>query len=216
MPFVLSVLMGMIVALVGVKVFSPVPKKEAVNQKEETVHVPNFSLRGKTYGNVLELAPEEVPAADIAELNLLCGSGLNGTENTGIDECLKRLDQITEMVRSETERNWNRWQRDPAQYQNSLAHYKMGMVITVIRQDYKARYNSELITAPTGQSTQDDKFFRNGADVFLQGLLSDRKMGTCSSMPVLYVAVARRLGYPVHLVATKGHSFVVGMTAKNV
>lgn len=207
LPFLLSGLIGMIIALIGVKLFVSAPKKEEPKQKDKIVHVPKFSLRGKTYGNVLELAPEEVPAADIAELNLLCGSGLNGTENIDIDKCLKRLDQITEMVRSETERNWNRWHRNPAQYQNSLAHYKMGMVITVIRQDYKARYNPELITDPTEQSTQDDKFFSNGADVFLQGLLSDRKMGTCSSMPVLYVAVGRRLGYPVHLVATKGHLF---------
>lgn len=31
--------------------------------------------------------------------------------------------------------------------------------------------------------------------------------GTCVSMPVLYVAVARRLGYPVKLVTTKEHVF---------
>src|SRR5439155_18651316 len=30
----------------------------------------------------------------------------------------------------------------------------------------------------------------------------------CASMPVLYVAVGRRLGYPVRLVAAKSHLFV--------
>ena len=29
--------------------------------------------------------------------------------------------------------------------------------------------------------------------------------GTCSSLPVLQVAVGRRLGYPLKLVTTKGH-----------
>jgi len=33
-------------------------------------------------------------------------------------------------------------------------------------------------------------------------------MGTCSSMPVLYIAVGRRLGYPLRLVTTKAHLFV--------
>ena len=33
-------------------------------------------------------------------------------------------------------------------------------------------------------------------------------LGTCSSLPVLQVAVGRRLGYPLKLVATKGHLFV--------
>jgi hypothetical protein len=33
-------------------------------------------------------------------------------------------------------------------------------------------------------------------------------LGTCSSLPVLQVAVGRRLGYPLKLVTTKGHLFV--------
>ena len=35
-----------------------------------------------------------------------------------------------------------------------------------------------------------------------------QRMGTCSSMPVLYVALGRRLGYPLKLVTTKAHLFV--------
>ncbi len=206
-PFVLSALVGMIVALVGMKFLLPVPKKEQAKKKEIYVHVPRFSLSEKTYGNILELAPEEVPAADVAELNLLCGSGLPGTDGIDIGKCMKQLDLLTEMVRSETLRNLGRWQRNPAEYRNSQAYYKMGMLITVVRQDYKAKYNPNLIVPPSIGDSQGGDFFKNGADVFLQGLLSDRRMGTCSSMPVLYVAIGRRLGYPVHLVATKGHLF---------
>lgn len=33
-------------------------------------------------------------------------------------------------------------------------------------------------------------------------------MGTCSSIPVLYAALGRRLGYPLKLVTTKGHLFL--------
>lgn len=33
-------------------------------------------------------------------------------------------------------------------------------------------------------------------------------MGTCSSLPVLYAAVGRRLGYPLKLVTTKAHLFL--------
>ena len=52
-----------------------------------------------------------------------------------------------------------------------------------------------------------DNFFADSRDLFLHGLLGERRTGTCSSMPVLYVALARRLGYPVSLVTTKGHLF---------
>jgi hypothetical protein len=35
-----------------------------------------------------------------------------------------------------------------------------------------------------------------------------RPLGTCSSMPVLYIAIGRRLGYPLKLVTTKSHLFI--------
>ena len=40
------------------------------------------------------------------------------------------------------------------------------------------------------------------------GSTLSRHTGTCSSLPVLQVAVGRRLGYPLKLVTTKGHLFV--------
>lgn len=42
---------------------------------------------------------------------------------------------------------------------------------------------------------------------FLNGLL-DAKKGTCVNMPVLYLAVAQRLGYPVYPVAAPDHLFL--------
>lgn len=147
----------------------------------------------------------------MAELNLLCGTDLEGTKNIDIEKCLKELEKIVEMVKRETERNWGRWERNPAQYDNSEAHYRMGMLITVIREDYKCRYNPELIDLErpnvNNENIPDDVFFADASNVFLQGLLSGEKMGTCASIPVLYTAVARRLGYPVYLVASKGHLF---------
>jgi regulator of sirC expression with transglutaminase-like and TPR domain len=54
----------------------------------------------------------------------------------------------------------------------------------------------------------DDRFFSDPRKVFLHGLLGPERVGTCSSLPVLYVAVGRQLGYPLKLVTTKGHLFV--------
>lgn len=52
--------------------------------------------------------------------------------------------------------------------------------------------------------------YRDAADsgsIFIHGLLGPRRIGSCSSLPVLYAAVARRLGYPVKLVLTVQHIF---------
>jgi len=53
-----------------------------------------------------------------------------------------------------------------------------------------------------------DVDFTNSKDLFIHGMIDDSNGGTCASMPVLYVAVGRRLGYPLFLSHTKGHLFV--------
>ena len=42
--------------------------------------------------------------------------------------------------------------------------------------------------------------------LFIHGIL-DGVGGTCTSLPVLYAAVGRRLGYPIKLVAAMAHMF---------
>jgi regulator of sirC expression with transglutaminase-like and TPR domain len=62
--------------------------------------------------------------------------------------------------------------------------------------------------ASAAQARRGDGFYADAADVFLPGVTGASRRGTCSSLPVLYVAVGRRLGYPLKLVTTKGHLFV--------
>jgi regulator of sirC expression with transglutaminase-like and TPR domain len=71
-------------------------------------------------------------------------------------------------------------------------------LVTVLQKDCGVRYNPERIEAPD---------FSDSRDLFLHGLLAGRQQGTCVSMPVLYVAVGRRLGYPLKLVTAKAHLF---------
>jgi hypothetical protein len=74
----------------------------------------------------------------------------------------------------------------------------MMMLITVLQQDFKVQYNPERIT---------DVDFTKSQDLFIHGMIGSGNGGTCVSMPVLYTAVARRLGYPVFLVAGREHIF---------
>jgi len=49
--------------------------------------------------------------------------------------------------------------------------------------------------------------YSNSRVIFLHGLLSGKKTGTCTSLPVLCAAIGRRLGYPIKLVQAKRHIF---------
>jgi hypothetical protein len=51
------------------------------------------------------------------------------------------------------------------------------------------------------------KKFVNSQFNFIHGILSPRGLGSCSSLPVLFAVIGRRLGYPVKLVLTVNHIF---------
>jgi hypothetical protein len=162
-------------------------------------------------GHLLELPPDQLAKVDIAEMNLLCAKGLPGVPEFDIAASLAILDQWADHVDSETRRNWHRFKDNPEDYHNSEAEFRMGMLITVLQQDYGVQYNPDLI--PFSKPHQNGPevaraFLTNPGNLFLTELLSERHIGSCASMPVLYTAVARRLGYPVKLSNAKEHLFV--------
>jgi hypothetical protein len=156
---------------------------------------------------LLALEPAELERVDIARMNLLCAEGLPGAENLNIDGCLAALDQWAAHAKREIDRHLYRFRASPTEYEDSEGYFRMLMMSVVVYEDFGIRYNPQWIAAPTA-ARADDHFFADSRDVLLHGLTGQRRMGTCSSMPVLYIALARRLGYPVRLVATKGHLFM--------
>jgi len=161
----------------------------------------------ETLAELLSMRPDDLGKVDIARMNLLCATGLNGSENMNIHEIETTLDRWAVWVRSETRQNLHRFRDNPAAYENSTIYYQMGMLTTVLQQDFKVQYNPARIPIG-GLDEPDNIFFADSKDVFLNGLASTRAMGTCSSLPVLYVAIGRRLGYPLKLAAAKAHLFV--------
>lgn len=160
-----------------------------------------------TWETLHKLAPAQLAKTDIAAINLACAVDLPGAEGLDIASCRRRLDEWAEHVRSETQRNWPRYQANPAEFEHSEGYFRMLVMAVVLYEDFHIRYNPDRMVAPAAASP-DDKFFADSRDVFLHGLLSPPHLGTCSSLPVLYAAVGRRLGYPLKLVTTKAHLFL--------
>ncbi len=73
----------------------------------------------------------------------------------------------------------------------------MMCLVTVLQRDLGVYSDDKL---------NDDPNFSNSEDLFIHGILRG-KGGTCSSLPTLYSAVGRRLGYPLKLVKTGHHCF---------
>jgi hypothetical protein len=157
-------------------------------------------------GSLLALPTDQLNRMDLATVNLLCARGLPGAENCDVERCLRILDAMAGRIEAETTRHQYRFRRNPAEFENSEGFFRMLMVMVVLAEDFGIRYNLERASPPSSGAAADG-FFADSRDVFLHGLLGPTRQGTCSSMPVLYVALGRRLGYPLKLVTTKGHLF---------
>ncbi len=144
---------------------------------------------------------------DIARANLLCAEGLPGNETVAHEPLMKQLDVWAKRVDEETRRHRYRFEQNPAEFNRSEGYFRMMMLGVVLAEDFGVRYDPARQSSPD-VANANDRFFASADAVFLTGVLGDNRQGTCSSLPVLYVAVGRRLGYPLHLVTTKGHLFV--------
>ncbi len=149
-------------------------------------------------GDLTGMSNEQLEQQDIALLNLRCAEGLPGAEKLDIEQMLATLDRWAARVRHETDRHLYKYRQNPKEFNNSEGFYRMMALITVLQQDFKVHYNPDRIR---------DIDFRRSQDLFIHGMIGSDNGGTCVSMPALYTAVARRLGYPVYLVTAKEHVF---------
>ena len=160
-----------------------------------------------TFAALLAARSDSLQGVDVATINLFCAQDLWGAPEVKLQESLIRLDDWAARVRAETELHRNRFNRNPAEFEHSEGFFKMLMMTVVLAEDFGVHYLTNRQIDPAS-AVDGDGFFANPSDVFLHGVLGPKRGGTCSSLPVLHVAIGRRLGYPLKLVTTKGHLFV--------
>jgi hypothetical protein len=79
------------------------------------------------------------------------------------------------------------------------AQFLVLSMVTVLQRDLGVKYNPACMTGPYDA--------RDSRNHFIHGPLYGHG-GTCSSLPILYAAIGRRLGYPLCVVNAKQHLFV--------
>ena len=155
--------------------------------------------------------PEADPASreyDIAVANLQAAVGLPGAENLDIPRCLNWLDDAARRVSLATLRCAHQFRIRPHEFHDSPAYFCMLVLATVVYRDLGIRYNSARIRPPDANELNHyEPDYFDSRDYFIHGMIGGPG-GTCASMPVLYVALGRRLGYPLKLARAKCHLFV--------
>ena len=168
--------------------------------------------KAKSLAELLSMSPAQLADVDIAEMNLLCATGLPGAEKLDIDHCLATLDKWAARVKFETLRHLYRLTdpryKDHAEhYKHSEARFRAEWLVAMLQNDIGVHYHAGFV--PQDKASPP---FKTSKETFIHGLLdhSDAKKafgGNCVSLPVIYAAVGRRLGYPIKLVTSKEHVF---------
>lgn len=180
---------------------------ELFNSKAKPI-APQTHKQPASLKELLALSPAELEGCDIALMNLLCATGLKGAEGLDVQKCLKTLDGWTEQIKWETQRHEYRYNEHKADFQNSYGRYRMMMLGTVLAQDLRIRYNPTLAKELLDGKTPTLGWASDAKNFFIHGLLGEKHEGTCATMPLLYVAIGKRLGYPVTMAGAKIHLYV--------
>jgi hypothetical protein len=140
---------------------------------------------------------EQLATVEIAAANLQLAQELPGAEGLNVDACLDLIDHWTRLVRLGTDRQFVK-RKSGADADLSESQYRMLVLVTVLQRNIGVQYYVPF--------TEGEFDARDSRNLFLHGILLGHG-GTCSTMPVLYAAIGRRLGYPLSLVMAKEHLF---------
>lgn len=150
--------------------------------------------------DLVRMSEPELARVDIAVMNLACAVGLPGSEHYNAAQCLKCLDDWAIGVRQVTEQALESdFCKNAAEYDNSEPLFRMVKLVHTLQRYCRVLYNPAKINAKL-----DDPF--EADDQFIHGAICGPG-GTCASLPVVYAAVGRRIGYPVRIVYTYAHVF---------
>lgn len=169
------------------------------------IHLPvRVSLAGNYIGHMLawqqlvRLSDQELAGYDIALTNLACARGLPDSDHMDIGMCLRTLDSWAEQTRRFTDRVMPLFYHGRCDYPDSEPRFRIQAMITYLQRGLGLRFRWDR---------RSEEASLEPADYFLPGIMQG-KGGTCASLPVLYTAIGRRLGYPLRLAQTRGHRYV--------
>jgi hypothetical protein len=148
---------------------------------------------------LLGMSDAELSHQNLAAVNLACAVGLPGSEGLDIGSCLDRVEQWTHHVRFATRRAFENKANIPEYRDWSDARYRALMVQICLRNHLGVTGNVERMSKPYDGS--------DSRDLFIHAVLTDGHPTLCTTAPVVYAAIGRRLGYPIKLVETKCHIF---------
>ncbi len=151
------------------------------------------------YSWVANRTDDDFAKLDIAEANLRCADGLPGAERLNVGACLERIDNWAARVRAATSKALSNKAHDTQYRELPEPLFRMVCLALMLQNHLGLTYNLAFNEDPYDGS--------DSRNHFIHAVVAEGYPATCCTAPVIYTAIARRLGYPLWLVKTREHIF---------
>ncbi len=146
----------------------------------------------------LALLPEaDLAKRDLVEINLAWTADFPEVQRYKPQAVFDRVDFLAREVKRYTERTLPQFRRKRHEYNDSEAYFRCLAMVTHVERDHRVCYHPDKRDADTPHDAVDASLY---GPILGQG-------GTCASLPVVFAAIGRRLGYPIKLAHCLGHVY---------
>jgi hypothetical protein len=146
----------------------------------------------------LALLPDpELAKRDLVEINLAWTADFPEARQYKPQAVFDRIDFLAREVKRYTDKVLPQFQRKRYDYNNSEGYFRCLAMVTCVERDHGVCYHPDK---------QEDHVPHTAVDSSLYGPILGQG-GTCASLPVVFAAIGRRLGYPIKLANGRGHVY---------
>lgn len=144
------------------------------------------------FRQLARLESDELGRQDILDVHLACAERLPGSEKIDVARCHKIVDDLAARTKPYTEHVLAKGVK--LEPDDTEAKIRVRAMIQMVWRGAGIRYNMAKLPDDCEWGIEDD---------FIHGALYGDG-GTCATLPILYTAIGRRLGYPLKLVTAWG------------
>jgi len=155
----------------------------------------------RTVAQLMALSDAELEKVDLVEMSVAAAKEIPGYEKLDYQHYKQVVDGWSDDVRRWMPAAEVNFQKSPKEWRNDINFFRLGLLATYLTRERGIRYAEKY--SQDQKEGKNSKYEDPGA-LLVHGLI-DTLRGTCATMPVLHVAIGRRLGWPVSLASVGPH-----------
>jgi len=198
LKYSIAFLLGAAVAGSG---FTILHQTDNLNKSSTSTIAVNNLPGNRTVAKLMALSDAELEKVDVVEMSVAVAREIPGCENLNYQHYKQIVDGWAGDVRRWMPAAEVNFHISPQQWRSDINFFRLGLLATYLTRERGIRYAEKY--SQEQKEGKNSRYEDPGA-VLVHGLV-DTLRGTCATMPVLHVAIGRRLGWPVSLAAVGPH-----------